>query len=289
MDATRASSPAAVASASTSRSMQGWLSRSASTFVSRGTDTPGHCPGRRRAARSSVRIGASALVAAFSAAAAGSQSPTAITARRARARAVTTASATAQLPKSSAAGMDRRGSSSPGSPLTPPPVPRCWAFGAADRASAPAISGGHASETSHTRRGSAGSTAYPPTSSTPLSSEATSSVPSSPAAGKVMRSAIGTSALAFSSSSAASSSATHPACARPPLRRRTTSSAARQPLPASAPLGGPATAQPSRRNSRSSGSACPTRLHSLPTRERAWRQLALAACIASARACALYS
>eukprot|EP00965_Chrysotila_dentata_P239223 6202978-Pleurochrysis_carterae.AAC.1 len=67
--------PAAVASPSTSPRRAGWLSLSASAFASRGTATASHCEVRSRAVPSSSRICAVLLVAAFTAAAAGWQSP----------------------------------------------------------------------------------------------------------------------------------------------------------------------------------------------------------------------
>eukprot|EP00965_Chrysotila_dentata_P179633 5931636-Pleurochrysis_carterae.AAC.1 len=90
--------------------MWGWLRRSASTFASLGTDTANHCGVSCRARRRSSRMAAAPLDAAFSAAAAGSQSPTAIAAVGCLASAELTASATAHAPNSSAAGMDSTGS-----------------------------------------------------------------------------------------------------------------------------------------------------------------------------------
>eukprot|EP00965_Chrysotila_dentata_P259258 6213495-Pleurochrysis_carterae.AAC.2 len=78
--ARRVGHPAAFASASTASISLGWLSLSASPLASRGTDTASHCVVSSRACRSSTRMAAAPLEAAFSAAAAGSQSPTAITA-----------------------------------------------------------------------------------------------------------------------------------------------------------------------------------------------------------------
>eukprot|EP00965_Chrysotila_dentata_P090008 2970537-Pleurochrysis_carterae.AAC.1 len=75
-------------------------------LASRGTDTASHCVVVRLACRRSVRIAAAPLDAAFRAAAAGSQSPTAMTARGVAVVAAATASTTAHVPKSSAAGME---------------------------------------------------------------------------------------------------------------------------------------------------------------------------------------
>eukprot|EP00965_Chrysotila_dentata_P121269 4009557-Pleurochrysis_carterae.AAC.2 len=120
MPATLTSRPATLASASTSPSRSGWPRRSASPSASRGTDTPIHCDVSARAPLSSLRICGRGLVAASSAAAAGSQSPTAITALGLSPRATATASATAQHPNSSAAGMlDRVGSGVPVPPVAP--------------------------------------------------------------------------------------------------------------------------------------------------------------------------
>eukprot|EP00965_Chrysotila_dentata_P001990 65061-Pleurochrysis_carterae.AAC.2 len=73
--------PAFPASAATTSSKWGWLSRSASPLASLGTDTASHCGMSCRAALNSNRNAAAPLVAALSAAVAGPQSPTAMTAR----------------------------------------------------------------------------------------------------------------------------------------------------------------------------------------------------------------
>eukprot|EP00965_Chrysotila_dentata_P079787 2631859-Pleurochrysis_carterae.AAC.1 len=70
--ATRTRMSASSASAATAGSSSGWLRRSASPFASRGTDTANHCLHSLRAPRSSLRICGRGLVAASSAAAAGS-------------------------------------------------------------------------------------------------------------------------------------------------------------------------------------------------------------------------
>eukprot|EP00965_Chrysotila_dentata_P211501 6186500-Pleurochrysis_carterae.AAC.1 len=102
--------PAASASAATSLKKWGWLSLSASPFASLGTDTASHWLVSSCAPRRSSRMAAAPLEAELSAAAAGSQSPTAMTAvGRTPRDAVPTASATAHAPNSSAAGMDRTG------------------------------------------------------------------------------------------------------------------------------------------------------------------------------------
>eukprot|EP00965_Chrysotila_dentata_P176150 5816266-Pleurochrysis_carterae.AAC.1 len=99
-------SPAPRASCSTSASRAGWLSLSASSFASRGAATASHCDVRPCTPPSSARICAVPLVAAFTAAAAGWQSPIDMTAAGLRAVADAAAWATAQMPKSSAAGFE---------------------------------------------------------------------------------------------------------------------------------------------------------------------------------------
>eukprot|EP00965_Chrysotila_dentata_P136983 4530931-Pleurochrysis_carterae.AAC.1 len=106
--------PAASASAATASRRCGWLSLSASPFASLGTETASHWLVSCRAPRSSSRIAAAPLEAELSAEAAGSQSPTAMTATSLAPRAsAPTASATAHAPNNSAAGIDRTGRTAP--------------------------------------------------------------------------------------------------------------------------------------------------------------------------------
>eukprot|EP00965_Chrysotila_dentata_P246548 6207225-Pleurochrysis_carterae.AAC.1 len=81
MPVTRGRSAAASVYATTAASWAGWLSTSASVFASRATDTASQCGVSARAPANSVRIWRARLVAVLRTPAAGSQSPTAITAR----------------------------------------------------------------------------------------------------------------------------------------------------------------------------------------------------------------
>eukprot|EP00965_Chrysotila_dentata_P253969 6211721-Pleurochrysis_carterae.AAC.3 len=201
---------------------------SARTRQATGLSAPSHVP------TSSARICARPLDAAFTATAARSQSPTAITASGRRPWAACTAAATAHVPKSSAAGMDRVGIAS-GAP--------CWrlsarrsAVGAPPRWSALVASAGNSSETSQTTGSppSSPSKAYPPTPSTLLTSVMTVSTPSCPTSRNTNSGASGTPSLSRSSAEAASNSSTHSSNGLPLGRRHNHSPSRRWPFPAPA-------------------------------------------------------
>ena len=217
MRATRGLRFAARASASTAPSSAGWLRRSASRFHSRGSETPSHCLTRTRADASSEEICGTPLEAASSASAAGSQSPTAMTARCGFEAAA--ASATAHVDQSSAAGIESAGA----------PAVRC-ALGRSAWRRASKMASGQRSDTTTGAVSAVPSWAQPPQPSLPLASVTTSSTPGSSRAAKSARGASGTPSLRSMMSMACGSSAERPSCSRLPRARGTTASLRRRPL-----------------------------------------------------------
>ena len=155
-----------------------------------------------------LRICAVGLVAALRAAAAGAQSPMAVIAVALRPLALATASATAMMPNSSAAGIES----------DPPPVGTVPVSAALS--SAAWMSAGHFSDTSQTSPGLFASKRYPPTPSMPLASVVTVSIPGSSSAGNDSSGASATPTLSSSSSAATASSPNQSVCALLPVRRR---------------------------------------------------------------------
>ena len=270
------STPRALASRRTSSRRAGWLSLSASRLHSRGTDTPNHCEQSSRAPRSSRRICGRPLAAALMAAAAGSQSPTAVIAVGTSPVLSACACATAHCPKVSAAGMERRPSASSAARLRS-------SCGRADLSSAAWTSAGHTSETTHASPGLAGSRAYPPTPSTPLASVTTVSDPGMSRGGKCRSGARATPSLMSSTSSASSRSSSHSACTGPPPRSWSCGGRRRAPPTTQDAR---VTAYPPPRWHLISGSACEM-LHRRPTSRSAERRStrpSLARCAASSPA-----